>query len=65
MVWLLKRLASLKQLDDGQIPKKKKKKRLSVNFIPAVFCLLDFLTFEDGDDRLSRNVGNELSVFAA
>jgi len=31
-------------------PPQKKGKRLSVNFIHAVFCLSDFLTFEDGDD---------------
>jgi hypothetical protein len=30
-----------------------KKKIVSVNFSHAVFCLLDFLTREDGTDRFS------------
>jgi hypothetical protein len=29
------------------------------------FLILDFLTFEDGTDRLSQNVGTELPVNAA
>ena len=38
---------------------------MPVNFSRAVFSLLDFLTLEDGTDRLSRNVGTELSLYAA
>ena len=41
------------------------KKNLSVNFSHAVFSLLDFLTLEDGTDRMSRNVGKELRLYAA
>ena len=37
---------------------------MPVNFSHAVFSLLDFLTLEDGTDRLSRNVGTELSLYA-
>ena len=37
---------------------------MSVNFSHALFFLLDFLTFEDGADRLSRNVGKELQLCA-
>ena len=29
------------------------------------FLLLDFLTTEDGTDRLSRNVGKELPLYSA
>jgi len=51
-----------KKLDDGQITEKK---NLSVNFSHAVFSLLHFLTLEDGTDRMSRNVGKELHLYAA
>jgi hypothetical protein len=41
-------------------------------FIPAVIaylskltCFLDCLALEDGTDRLSRNVGNKLPIYAA
>jgi hypothetical protein len=41
-----------------------------INIVPvkcshAVFSLLDFLILEDGTDRLSQNVGTELSLYAA
>jgi hypothetical protein len=36
------------------------KKIVSVNFSHALFSLLDFLTLEDGADRLSRNISKEL-----
>ena len=42
-----------------------KKKIVSVNLRCAVFFLLDFLTLEDGADRLSRKVGKELPVHAS
>ena len=32
------------------------KKSVSVNFSCTVFCLLGFVTLEDGKDRLSRNI---------
>jgi hypothetical protein len=43
-------MSCFKKLDDGQKPKKK---IMLVNFIHALFFLLDCLTFEDGADRLS------------
>jgi hypothetical protein len=33
---------------------------VSVNFHHALFSLLDFLTTEDGTDRLTQNFGTEL-----
>ena len=42
-----------------------KNKIVSVNFSFAVISLWDFLTLEDGTDRLSRNVGKELSLYTA
>ena len=50
-----------KKLVDGQ----SQKKRLSINFRRVSFSLLDFLTLEAGTDRLSRNIGMELSFCAA
>jgi hypothetical protein len=44
----------------GTVPKKK---IVSVNFNHAL--LLDFLTFEDEGDWLSRNVSKELPFYAA
>jgi hypothetical protein len=41
-----------------------KKKTVSVNFSHAVIFLLDFLSFEYGTDRLPRNVGKELPLYA-
>jgi hypothetical protein len=41
------------------------KKIVSVNFSRVLFTLLDFLTFKDGPDRLSQNVGTELPVYTA
>jgi hypothetical protein len=40
-------------------------KIVSVNFCHAVLPVLDFLTLEAGNDRLSRNVGMELPLYAA
>ena len=40
-----------------------KKKSMSVNF-SQIFPLLDFLTLEDGTNRLSQNVCKELSLCA-
>ena len=31
----------------------------------ASFFFFEFFTFEDGTDRLSRNVGKELSLYTA
>jgi ssDNA-specific exonuclease RecJ len=42
-----------------------KKKIVTVNFICSVFYLLEFFTLEDGTDRLSKNVGEELPFYAA
>jgi hypothetical protein len=39
------------------------KKTVSVNFRHAPGSLLDFLTLENGTNRLYRNVGNELSLY--
>ena len=51
-------------MDRASLPTKKKKKNIvSANFGHAVFSLLDFLTWEDGIDWLSINVGKELSLF--
>ena len=44
---------------------KDSKKDCVSNFSHAVLTLLDFLTFEDGADRLSRNVSKELPLYAA
>jgi hypothetical protein len=44
----------LKKLDDRQAPKNR---IVSVNFSCALVALLDFLTLEDGTNRLSRNMG--------
>jgi hypothetical protein len=37
----------------------------SVNLIDPLFSLVDFLTFEDGADKFSQNVGKELPLCAA
>jgi len=55
----LEMLCMFKKLDNGQIPKNK---IVSVNLSVT---LLDFLTLEDGTDRLSRNVGKEFLLCAA
>jgi len=47
-----------KKLGDGQGPKK----RVSINFRLVQFSLLDFLTLEAGSDRLSWNIGMELTA---
>jgi hypothetical protein len=41
-----------------------KKKIVSINFSCLVFFLLDFLTLENGTNRLSQNVGKELPLSA-
>jgi len=41
------------------------KKNVSVNFSRAVFCLLGSLIVKDGIDRLSQNIGKELSLHVA
>jgi len=46
------------------VDKVPKQKIVSVNFSNTVISLLGFLTFEDGTDRLPRNVGKELSLCA-
>ena len=51
---LMKFHASLKKLDNGQSPPPPQKKKIvSANFDHALFSLLDFLTSEDGTDKLS------------
>jgi len=40
----------------GKVPKKD----VSVNFSCANFSHLDFLTLEDGTDKLSQNISKEL-----
>jgi hypothetical protein len=57
-----KTLCFLKKLVNKQ---KKKKKVVSVNFSRALFCLLDFLTLEDGMNKFFQNVGVELPLYAA
>jgi hypothetical protein len=42
-----------------------KKKSVSFNFNGALLSLLYFLIFEDGTDRLPRDVSNELPLYAA
>jgi len=39
-----------------------KKKIVSVNFNCALFSLVDFLTLDNGTDRLSQNIGKELPL---
>ena len=48
--------------DNGQRPKNRLCQLISV-MLCSLF--LDFLTFEDGDDWLSQNVGKELPIYAA
>jgi len=35
---------------------------MAINFSHALFHLLDFLTYEDGADKWSQNVSNELPL---
>ena len=51
------------KLHDGQ--GSQKKKIVSVNFIHALFSLLDFFTFENGTDMLSCNIGKEFQLYTA
>ena len=44
--------------------KKAQKKIVSINFSCALLSVLDFSTFEDGADRLCRNIGKELPFYA-
>ena len=55
-----KTLCFLKKLDDRQGPKKK---IVSINISRALFSLFDLLTFDDGIDRLSQNIGAELPLY--
>ena len=55
-------LCFINKLDNGQVPNKK---IMSVKFSRVLFSLVDFLTHEDGTDRLSQNVGKELPLSAA
>ena len=41
-----------------------KKKIVSVSLLLALISLLDFLTREDGTDRLSRNVSKDLPLYS-
>ena len=41
------------------------KRIISINIICALLSLFDLLTLEDGTDRLSWNVGNNLALYAA
>jgi hypothetical protein len=52
----------INKLDDGKVPKKN---IVLVKFSCALFSLVDFLTHEDGTNRLSQNVGKELPLIAA
>ena len=56
-----KHCVSLKNLMTDKVPKNK---IVSVNFSRAMFSLLDFLTLEDGSDRVSQNFGKELPLYA-
>jgi len=42
-----------------------KENMVSVNFLCALFALLDFLTLEAGTERVSLNVSQELPLYAA
>jgi len=42
-----------------------KKKIVSDNFNCVVFSLFEFLTFGDGTDGLSQNIGEELPLYSA
>ena len=42
-----------------------KKKIVSINLSHALFCFLDFFTFENGTDMLSSNTGKEFQLYAA
>jgi len=46
----------------GQSPKKQV---ASVNISSALFCLVDLLTFKDGRDWPSHNIGEELPLYSA
>jgi hypothetical protein len=50
-----------KKLGEGKV---QKKKAVSVNFSRALFSPLDFLTLEDGTDRLTQNVCEGLPLSA-
>ena len=43
--------------------KSQRKKIMSVNLGPAMFSLLDFLTLENGTDRLSWNISKEFPFY--
>ena len=52
----------INKLDDG---KDTKKKIVLVKFSCVLFSLVDFLTHEDGTNRLLQNIGKELPLSAA
>jgi hypothetical protein len=54
--------ASLKNCMMSEVPNKN---TVSVNFSCTVLSLLDFLTREDGTDRLSQNTYKDLPFYAA
>jgi len=55
-------LCFFKKLDNGPNPKKKV---VQVNLSHALFRLLDFVTREDGMNKLFQNVGAELPLYTA
>ena len=61
-------MSYFKKLDDSKVPNKmniSEKKNVSVNFSRAVFSLLGSLILKDGINRLSWNIGKELSLHIA
>jgi len=59
---LCQKLCFFKKLDDEQSIKQED---FAINFSHVLFILLDFLTLEDGTDRLPQNVIKELLLYAA
>jgi hypothetical protein len=55
MNWLSKHYTSLQNYTIQKVPRN----IVPVNVSHTLFSLFDLLTFEDGTDRLSRNVGKE------
>jgi hypothetical protein len=59
---LASKLVFVKNYTKDKVPKKK---IVSVNFSHALFSLLDFFTFENGTDMLSRKIGKEFQLYTA
>jgi hypothetical protein len=57
-----KKSCFFKKSDNGNPPPPPTKKKKKI-FSYAVFSPLDTLTYEDGADRLSQNVSNELPLY--